>query len=266
MWVHDLLPDGAAESDVLEEGTVLRLSRALERRAYASAAQVVTISDGTRDKIIAKGVPAEKVHRMYNPAPRRVEPFARAPVGEEACMLYMGNIGLARRLAEVVEVLRRSEVLEQLDARLAIAGDGVEAEEVRSRIGPAPIDMLGVLHGPEVDSELARSTIGLITQRDGTPEFNFPSRMMHFFVRGVPVVASVAPDSETARVIEASGGGWVTDSGRLEDLPHRLREILADRDEVERRARAAYDYAVEHFDEAVVSRAFERVLLLARDG
>jgi hypothetical protein len=131
---------------------------------------------------------------------------------------------------------------------------------VREQINGTPVNLLGVLHGEQVDDALRRTTVGLVTQRPGLTEFNLPSRMMHFFLRGVPIVARVGADSETARLVRASGAGWVVESEQAEKLPDTIRAVLADRDEVERRARKAYEFAVEHFAQDRVTDAFEGLL------
>src|SRR5262249_6426612 len=45
LWLHDLLPDGAASAGVVDEGgAVLRASRWLERLAYGRASKIVVLS------------------------------------------------------------------------------------------------------------------------------------------------------------------------------------------------------------------------------
>ncbi len=70
LWLQDILPDGAAVTGILDEGTVLRLARRLERTAYNSAARIVVVSDSFAENLRAKGVPDAKITRIYNPATR----------------------------------------------------------------------------------------------------------------------------------------------------------------------------------------------------
>ena len=46
------------------------------------------------------------------------------------------------------------------------------------------------------------AAVGLVTQAYDGIDFNVPSKLMNFMAYGIPVVASVRPDSEVARVIE----------------------------------------------------------------
>jgi glycosyltransferase involved in cell wall biosynthesis len=72
---------------------------------------------------------------------------------------------------------------------------------------------------------------------------------MNFMTYGLPVIATVNPEREVARVVHESGGGWVVDASRPEELP-KLVDSLRDRpDEVRERGNAARAYAAEHFSQ-----------------
>ena len=83
---------------------------------------------------------------------------------------------------------------------------------------------------------------------------------MNFMMYGLPVVASVDPRSEVARIVEASGGGWVVDNADPTVFARALREITASRDEIVRRAAAARDYAERHFDVGSFAARFDDAL------
>lgn len=74
------------------------------------------------------------------------------------------------------------------------------------------------------------------------------------------MVAAVRPDSEVARIVRESGGGWVVES---ED-PAALSSTLAlARDQPEERAqrgRAGLRFAASHFDPEELAAAFESLL------
>ena len=81
LWLHDLLPDGAAASGLLEEGgLVLKASRWLERTAYREADRIIVLSAPFGQNLREKGVPAEKIELIYDPATRGV-PADRAGDG-----------------------------------------------------------------------------------------------------------------------------------------------------------------------------------------
>ena len=111
-----------------------------------------------------------------------------------------------------------------------------------------------------LESELERATIGLVPQRPDVDEFNLPSKLMNLMSRGVPVLASVSPSSEIARIVRESGAGWVVDAADPDAFPNALQEILPDGEELERRGARGLEFARRNFAPNAVARRFEEVL------
>jgi colanic acid biosynthesis glycosyl transferase WcaI len=83
---------------------------------------------------------------------------------------------------------------------------------------------------------------------------------MNLMMYGLPVLASVDPGSEVARIVNASGGGWVVDNSDPSHFASQLREVTASRAELERRAAAAYEYAQRNFTIEAFAASFDEVL------
>lgn len=261
MWLQDILPDGAATTGLIDEGRLLDAARAFERTAYGSAARVIVISEAFRRNLLAKGVPHDKLIRVYNPSPIAVpDAPTRVPTADPRQLLVMGNIGHSQGLTDVVSVLEHAGVLAETRSELRIAGHGVAAEEVRSAITTERTKMLGLLFGPEMERELERAALGLVTQKAGLTEFNLPSKLMNYLAHGVPVIAVVDPSSETARLVTDARAGWVVDAARLEDLPDTIRLALSDASELQARAESAHRAAQAHFAPNRIAEQFEDLL------
>jgi colanic acid biosynthesis glycosyl transferase WcaI len=263
MWLQDILPEGAATTGLVEPGLILEAARRFEMAAYRSAEKIVVISDAFERNLRAKGVPQEKMIRIFNPSAVRVGAY-RAPrrLDGPARLLVMGNIGYTQGLADIVRAVESSGALGRSDARLHIAGHGVAAEEVAAAVTSDRVKMLGLLLGKEMEDELEGTTVGLVTQRADVAEFNLPSKLMNYMAHALPVLAVVNLDSGTARIVRETGAGWVVDSSRLEEqLPHAIEQILADPDEIVRRGRAAHEAATRHFAPERIAEQYERVLV-----
>ncbi len=71
LWLHDLLPDGAAATGLVDDGgVVIELARRLERAAYRAADRIVVLSRAFTANLISKGVPEKKIELIYDPATR----------------------------------------------------------------------------------------------------------------------------------------------------------------------------------------------------
>ena len=261
MWLQDIVTDGAVTTGLLNEsGTAMRLARAFESATYASASRIVVISDAFRSNLVEKGVPGGKITRIFNPASR--QPAARrTTTTERPTILVMGNVGHSQGLDRVVKAFEASDELAELGAELVIAGHGVAVPEVQAAISSDRVRMLGVLHGEELEPVLHAATVGLVSQRGDISEFNLPSKLMNYMSYGIPVMASVRPETETARLVQSSGAGWVTDASTPHEFASTAAEILLDETALENAANAAYAFAQDNFRPQALAEQFENVLL-----
>jgi colanic acid biosynthesis glycosyl transferase WcaI len=262
MWVQDIVTDGATTTGQLKEGRLLREARRLERASYAAASRIVVISEAFRENLLAKGVQNAKIERIFNPITREPdEPNDLAAIsGQPPQILAMGNIGHTQGLDRIIDAFQASDALTALGARLVIAGGGVAADHARSRIASDRVSMPGVLYGDELTPVIRATSIGLVSQRSDITEFNLPSKLMNYMAYGLPVLASVNPHSETARIVKESGGGWVTDAADPTAFAARANELLRDRQVLQEAGRAGHTYAQANFAPARVAERFERVL------
>lgn len=261
LWLQDLVTDAAAKTGLLSDGVMLRAAQKYEGTAYRAADEIVLISESHRRALLAKGVDEGKLQVITNPttlaAPRQAtgsEPDSGAPR-----ILNMGNIGLSQGLAGLVRTFEASPEMERRQVRFRFAGDGVEVPTLEREIHSDRVQVLGVIPDT-ISEELERATIGLVSQLPQTGEFNMPSRLMNFFGHGVPVLAVVGLNSEVARVVRESEGGWIIDATDPDDFPRAVADILDRPSEIIRRGQAARLYADEHFTPAATSAAFETVI------
>ena len=226
LWVQDVVTDAAATTGQLKEGILLRAARRFEKATYASADRIVVISEAFRANLLSKGVPDEKLVRIF----KFVDAAAgRSRTTRRACPLRgpsdprHGEHRPVPRPGGHRARLPGRRCPAELAATLVIAGTGVAADGVRSCIRDERVTMPGVVYGAELDPVLRRSAIGLVSQRADVTEFNLPSKLMNYMAYGIPVIASVRPESETARIVRESGAGGPPTRRVLSNSPRRRR-------------------------------------------
>lgn len=263
MWLQDIATDGAVTTGQLDEdSTVLKAARAFERMSYGSAERVVVISEAFRDNLRRKGVPNEKIVRIFNPTSRvAADANDIAALGQRSPqILAMGNIGHSQGLDKIVDAFQESDALAGLDAKLVIAGSGVAASEVRAHVATDRIEMPGVLYGAELEPVLRATSLGLVSQRADIAEFNLPSKLMNYMSYGIPVLASVRLGSETANIVEQSGAGWVTDAADPRAFAAKAADVLSAREQLVAAGASGFSFARQQFDPGAVAEHFEAVL------
>jgi colanic acid biosynthesis glycosyl transferase WcaI len=262
LWLHDILPDGAASSGLVDEGSmVIRASRRLESAAYRQADRIVVLSKAFTENLVRKNVPEDKIQLIYDPATRvpQFEPSFDVSA-EPARLLSMGNIGYSQGLTPLVAAFERSEALVDTPVQFVITGNGMAAEDTRAEIGSDRVEMLGVVDDERLEEELQAATIAFVSQRHEGAEFNIPSKIMNFMAYGLPILAAVNPSGEVARIVEGADAGWVVDSSDPDSFPRKLAEILRAPAEITARGRAAYQYAQRHFTQTGFAERFDETL------
>lgn len=257
LWLQDILPDGASTTGLLESVTALRAARSLEQTVYRAASSIVVISDTFAENLRGKGVPDAKLTRIYNPATRGFSDPLKSSRFRPSSILYMGNIGFSQGLVEVVRAFEASNG----EFRLIITGTGELEAAVRAEAKSDRVAVLGLVPAERLERELARASLALVSQRPDVEEFNVPSRLMTLMARGIPILASVRPGSEVARLVASSGGGWVTPADHPEEAADLAPQILRNPSELERRGAAAAAFAEQHFSPDALGMDFERLLL-----
>lgn len=262
LWLHDLLPDGATATGLIEEGgAVLALARQLERAAYSAADRIIVLSRSFTDNLVAKGVSPEKIELIYDPA-TRVPVTATTPRAgsEDLRILSMGNIGHSQGLTSLVRAFQAHPEMTG-GARLVITGTGVAADEARAEITSDRVRMLGMVRDEDLERELCVANVAFVSQRYAGSEFNIPSKLMNFMAYGLPVLAAVNPSGEVARIVRESEAGWVVDSSHPVSFPREIARIAQAATEVRARAANARSYAERHFTQPAFAARFEEALL-----
>jgi colanic acid biosynthesis glycosyl transferase WcaI len=264
-WMHDLLPDGAVSTGFVDEDSrIMRASRWLERKAYEECDSVAVLSQAFADNVLEKGVPAEKIDLIYDPATRPFPDLSvngRGPAkGDEVRVLSMGNIGLTQGLPPLVAAWERSEGVAKRGIKLIITGNGVAADDVEAEIRSDRVEYLGLVSDERLEQELRSATLALVSQSYTGAEFNLPSKIMNFMAYGLPIVAAVNPAGESARLTEKARAGWVADSSDPDVFPRTVISALDDAADLNSKAQAARSYAEENFSTEAFAGSFDRLL------
>lgn len=262
LWLHDVLPDGAVATGLLEEGSlVLRGSRRLEAAAYRSSDRIAVLSASFAAQLRSRGVPKEKIELIYDPATRGMPDLTSGPEGERRPrILSMGNIGHTQGLAPLVAAFERADEMRACGAMLVITGNGVAAEDVRREIRSERTRMLGIVEDERLEEELRSATMAMVSQSYEGTEFNLPSKLMNFMAYGLPILAAVNPGGEVARIVREAEAGWVVDSSEPDALPRAIAEAHVDPAELRRRAIASRRYAEKHFSPEAFGDSFDALL------
>jgi glycosyltransferase involved in cell wall biosynthesis len=206
---HDLLPRRTARRERLWQRLLGRFHR------------VVVHSEAGRDRLAALGVPEERLRVIPHPV------FASDPprADDGRTLLCLGMIRPYKGLGDAVEAVKRID-----GARLLVAGDPVEpVGRHREAAGEAAEWRLGYLPETELDRALSDATVALFPYR---AELDQSGALLRALGAGVPAV--VYDVGGLAEPVRAFGAGRVVPAGDPAALADAARELLDDREALER--------------------------------
>lgn len=140
--VADLWPESAVQLGMLRNPLFIRLAEWLEWSTYRKASFVWIVTEGIRDNLLQRGVPAGQICLLTNGvdctqfAPRSQEQ-ARVDLGwdNRFTLLYAGGHGLSHGLSNVLDAAER--LRDDKDIHIVLVGDGAEkvalVEQARKR-------------------------------------------------------------------------------------------------------------------------------------
>jgi colanic acid biosynthesis glycosyl transferase WcaI len=262
LHIQDLQPDAAVGLGMVDGKWFIGLLRRIESFNYRAATRVSVISEGMMRRLEARGV--ERL--VYFPnwiGVRRTEAErgafrkARGIGKDEFILLYSGNIGIKQGLAVVVEAAARAR-----DLRLVICGDGAARpglEELIAARGARNVMLLPLQSEEDYSRMMKDADVCVISQRTGTGEASFPSKLLSCVAFEKPVLAVADRESELARAVVDEGlGVWVAPRD-VEEVARAMRGLQGSRARLGQWGRNGQARAV-RFKEARVLREFEEVL------
>jgi colanic acid biosynthesis glycosyl transferase WcaI len=265
MDVRDPWPEAAVALGELTSPRAIAALERLERRLYASATSIVTVTESFRKDIGVKVADPEKVTVIPNgttdawiEAGEREEDRAALGMPEDRFVLtYAGNVGIAQGMHAAVE----AAALLDDGFQLQVVGSGPRLAEVReqaAKLPPGRVAFRGVVP-PELAARYLRASDASLVPLGGAPELTkfVPSKLFDCCAIGRPAIVAAA--GEAARLATAADAALCIvpeDPGALVDAVARLR---GDAELGARIARSGREFARRNRREDGIDR-FEQVL------
>lgn len=230
---EDIFPDVGVALKRVDNPIAVWLWRWLNRLLRKGASRVVAIGRDMQEKLIAEGVPGEKIAFVPNWA-SPLSPDERRRAGTRRAMgwdgdfivMHGGNVGLAQNLEvfiDAAELLR-----DRPDIRFVIVGDGAAREGLQreaERRDLRNVELIPYRPKDEAQALLAAADLHTITLAPGLWGCVVPSKVYGILALGLPFVAAVERKSEVDRIIEETGAGVRVDPGDAAGVAQVVREF-----------------------------------------
>ncbi|GDX67913.1 glycosyltransferase WbuB [Anaerolineae bacterium] len=212
--VRDLWPAVFVDLGVLTNPFVIRALESVEMFLYQRAALVVTVTEGFRKRLLARGLPPEKVVTITNGA--AIESFTPGPrdnavrtelgLAGKFVVGYIGAHGISQGLELVLQAAQR--LRDDADIVFLLVGEGARKRallELREKLRLNNVIMLPAQAHQRVREYYCASDVCVVPLRQLALFGTFiPSKMFEIMACAVPVIGAV--EGEAREILERSGG------------------------------------------------------------
>jgi glycosyltransferase involved in cell wall biosynthesis len=246
IWEMDVYPDIATDIGYAKkDGIVDRVAGAILDWSRRRAEAIIVLGDDMKARLVARGIPQDKIHVAENWAdggeitPR---PMPQGPL----VVHYSGNLGLAHETETITTVIGR--LRNHPGIQFIFAGGGprrpalerfCRAEEIHN------VDFRPYCTRAELGRNLAQGHLGLVTQSPQALGSVVPSKIYGIMAAGRPLLYIGPSGSTPAAHIRRFDCGWHIqpgDADGLEILLLRLSENRRMVSEAGARARTAFEH------------------------
>jgi glycosyltransferase involved in cell wall biosynthesis len=230
-------------------------ARWLKRRVLRRASAVTVMNAEMGDRVVALGVPAERVRvlsmgaavdRMPPPGPERVP----------GRLIFVGRLVEKKGLAHLLDALHDLPAGTEWSLEVVGAGRWRAARAAPAAGLGARVSFLGQRSSEDLGRRLVRAAVAVfpsVRARSGDQD-GLPVSLLEALATGTPVVASDLPGLSDAVAGGAEPAGLLVEPGDTAGLTAALTRLLGDDDERERMGRAARAQATEYSVDAVGGR------------
>lgn len=267
--VQDIWPDVAVRAGVLKNPKTIARLRKMEDFVYRRAKKITVISDGFKQNLIEKGVPAEKIDVIPNfidleyvmPTPKS-NAFAREHgLENKFVVMFAGNMGFSQGLETVVDAAKLVEDLK--DVVFLMVGNGAaknDAVEYSNRCAATNVRFLPFQPHERLPEMYGAADLCVIPLRRGFATESVPCKLFTIMAAGRPAVAAVDEGSETTSVIANSGAGACVGPGDSSGLARLVRHYRNDAQSTIDAGRRGRQYVEQHFDPKRIAASYESVM------
>lgn len=237
--IADMWPESVVESGMVGDGLRRKLVEGLLsswcRLVYAQAEAITVLSPGFKHLLVERGVPAAKIHVIYNwsddevfrPVPKDPALEARLGLRGRFNIVYAGNLGVFQGLETVIKAAVR--VKDQAAIQVVFVGTGQREAELRAfahESGASNVLFLGNRPYRDMPQVYSLADALLVHLKD-LPFFTatIPGKTQISLAAGRPILMGVRGDA--ADLVREAGAGVSCKPEDPADLARAMLEMYS---------------------------------------
>ena len=235
LLLKDIFPQNAVDLGMMKKsgvkGLLYKYFRNKEKKLYAVSDKIGCMSQANADYVLKHNpeISAEKVEicpngievtneRLTYEQKAEIRQKFNIPT-DKTVFIYGGNLGRPQDIPFIIECLKANADFD--DRFFVICGTGTEYPKLKNYIDtekPDNVLLINGLHKNEYESFVGCCDIGLIFLDHRFTIPNFPSRLLSYMQKGMPVIACTDPNTDIGKVITDGNFGWWCESNLPENF------------------------------------------------
>lgn len=243
LLLKDIFPENAVDVGMMSKsglkGLLYKYFRNKEKKLYAISDKIGCMSEANVNYVLKNNpeIPQEKVEVCPNSievSDDRLNPKQKAEIRQKfniptdkTVFIYGGNLGKPQDIPFIIECLKANSGFN--DRFFVICGTGTEYPKLKNYIDeekPKNVLLINGLPKEEYESFVGCCDIGLIFLDHRFTIPNFPSRLLSYMQKGMPVLACTDPNTDIGKVITDGNFGWQCESDSSEHFTETVNTAL----------------------------------------
>jgi len=268
--IRDIWPESIVSVGAMKKGLAIRFLEWMERKMYAAAHHIVTVGDGYKVQLVAKGVVADRITVITNGVnretfhPREPDVKLKQSLGlqDSSVCSYIGTIGMACGLDVVLRAARILKDRGRSDIRFLLVGDGAMREDLEKRARSETLDHVvfaGLQPKQMIPAFLSITDASLIhLAKKQLFESVFPSKLLESFAMAKPIILGVR--GYAAHLLQEAGAGIAIEPENERELVAALERLTGDKSLSDKYGKSGFEYVAQHFNLDDLAAEYVRLL------
>ncbi|HUS11700.1 MAG TPA: glycosyltransferase family 4 protein [Pyrinomonadaceae bacterium] len=216
--IQDLWPDSLEATGMIRSKRALTLVAGWCSVVYRFASAIVVLSHGFKERLISRGVPADKIHVIFNwspdqPATKDLQTGSRttpaAAFSGKFNIVFAGNMGPAQALDTVLEAAEQMRD-KASNVQFVFIGDGISLDDLKKKALERQLNNVVFLPrvSPAEAGRILQQADALLVHLKDDPLFaiTIPSKTQAYLSAGKPILIGIRGDA--ARLVESANAGF----------------------------------------------------------
>lgn len=237
--VRDIWPRSAVELGALKNRLLIHLLEAIENYLYRRAALIIPVAESTRQYLIGKGIPAEKIAVVPNGIDAKY--LASAQTAPEALreelglagkfiVSYIGTHGMSHALEITLRAAKELECDQAI--HFLFVGEGAEKEKLKQFASELKLSNVTFINEQPRERLLSfyRASDVSVVPLKRLPIFKkvLPSKLFELMGAGCPVICGV--EGEAAALVTTAEAGLCVEPENVGALVEAITRLRGDRE------------------------------------